>query len=86
MAHSDHLVGALIITVSVMALAEVGRPLRFINVALGIWLTLAPWVLEGASPAGSAGSIAAGLAVAALSLPRGKRGREHFGNWDRFIV
>ena len=86
MADSDHLVGALIVTVSVMALAEVGRPLRFINVAFGLWLVLAPWILEGESLFGSLAGVAVGLVVAALSLPRGKRGAEHFGNWDRFIV
>lgn len=86
MAHSDHLVGALIVTVAVMALAEVGRPLRFINVLFGLWLIAAPWVLDGESLVASFVSVAIGLAVVALSLPRGKRGEEHFGSWDRFIV
>ena len=49
MAHSDHLVGALIATVAVMAMAEVGRLLRFINAAFGLWLVAAPWILDGAS-------------------------------------
>jgi len=86
MSHSDHLVGALIVTVSVMAFAEVGRPLRFVNVAFGLWLIAAPWFLEGESLVASLTGVVVGLAVVALSLPRGRRGREHFGNWDRFIV
>jgi hypothetical protein len=44
-ANSDHLVGALIITVAVCAMAEVARPLRFLNVAFGFWLIAAPWLL-----------------------------------------
>ncbi|HEX7028198.1 MAG TPA: vitamin K epoxide reductase family protein, partial [Gammaproteobacteria bacterium] len=48
MADSDHLVGALIVTVAVIALAEVARALRFINVLLGAWLIAAPWLLDGA--------------------------------------
>jgi hypothetical protein len=36
MANSDHLVGALVITVAVCAMAEVARPLRFINVLFGL--------------------------------------------------
>jgi hypothetical protein len=32
-ANSDHLVGALIITIAVCAMAEVARPLPFLNVA-----------------------------------------------------
>jgi hypothetical protein len=31
LANSDHLVGALVITVAVIAMAEVGRALRFLN-------------------------------------------------------
>lgn len=86
MAHSDHLVGALIFTVAVMAMAEVGRLLRFINVALGLWLMLAPWILEGASLPASVAGLVIGAAVIGLSLPRGRRGPEHYGNWDRFVL
>jgi len=86
LAHSDHLVGALIVTVAVMALAEVGRPLRFINVAFGLWLVSAPWVLDGGSVAGAVAGVAAGIAVILLSLPRGARSREHYGSWDRLVV
>lgn len=86
MANSDHLVGALIFTVAVTALAEVGRLLRFINLPLGLWLLAAPWILDGASLPASAISVVIGLAVVALSLPRGARGDEHYGNWDRFVL
>lgn len=86
MAHSDHLVGALIVTVAVMAMAEVGRPLRFINVAFGLWLIAAPWVLDGASPVAAAAGVAIGFAVILLSLPRGQRSSEHYGSWDRFVL
>jgi hypothetical protein len=30
--------------------------------------------------------VALGLGLAALSLPRGRRTKEHYGGWDRFIV
>jgi hypothetical protein len=86
MAHSDHLVGALIVTVAVMAMAEVGRTLRFINVVFGLWLVVGPWVLEGASTFASWVGVATGIAVITLSLPRGTRSREHYGSWDRYVV
>jgi len=86
MAHSDHLVGALIITVAVMAMAEVARPLRFINVAFGLWLIAAPWVLDGASRIAAAASVAIGAAVIVLSLQGGRRSAEHYGSWDRFVL
>jgi nucleoside-diphosphate-sugar epimerase/uncharacterized membrane protein len=86
MANSDYLVGALIITVAVTAMAEVGRALRLINVAFGFWLIAAPWILHGTSPLAACASVAVGTAVAVLSLPRGRRSSEHYGSWDCFIV
>jgi hypothetical protein len=86
MADSDHLVGALVFTVAVSALADVGRALRFINVAFGLWLVAAPWLLDGATTAGAAASVVLGLALVALSLPRGRLGGFSYGAWDRWVV
>ncbi|MDP3857738.1 MAG: vitamin K epoxide reductase family protein [Stagnimonas sp.] len=86
MADSDHLVGALIVTVAISAMAEVGRLLRFINVVLGLWLIASPWILSGASMAASAAGIVVGIAVVGLSLPRGRRSTEHYGSWDRLVL
>lgn len=85
-ADSDHLVGALIITVAVCAMAEVGRPLRFINIMFGVWLIAIHWFLEGGNSAATWNDVIAGLLVIGLSLPRGGRGAEHYGGWDRFVV
>jgi hypothetical protein len=86
MADSDHLVGALVVTTAVISMAEVGRPLRFINVLFGGWLVLAPWLLDGATSVASWSGAAVGIAVIGLSLPRGSRSREHYAGWDRFVV
>ncbi len=86
MADSDHLIGALIVTFAVMAMAEVGRALRFINVVLGLWLIAAPWILPGAGTAAAWAGVIVGLGVIGLSLPRGKRSEEHYGGWDRYVV
>lgn len=86
LADSDHLIGALVITIAVIAMAEVARPLRFLNCALGAWLIAAPWLLEGGSFAGGVSGVIAGLLLLGLSLPRGSRSREHYGSWDRLIV
>lgn len=69
-----------------MAMGEVGRLLRFINVAFGLWLAAAPWVLDGTDTAASVAGTIAGVAVIALSLPRGRRSGEHYGSWDRRIL
>ena len=85
-ANSDHLVGALIITISVCATAEVARPLRFLNVPFGLWLLGAPWLLAGATTGAALNDAIAGLVVIGLSLPRGRRSKEHYGSWDRYVV
>lgn len=86
LADSDHLVGALVITTAVIAMAEVARPLRFINVLFGAWLLIAPWLLDGGTLVGTGLDVVAGVLLIALSLPRGTRSGEHYGTWDRFIV
>lgn len=84
-ADSDHFIGAMIIVVAVIALAEVARPARFLNLPLGLWLMIAPWFLTGATLASRCNSALMGLAVVLLSLPLGKL-REHYGTFDRMVV
>jgi hypothetical protein len=86
MANSDHLIGSLTITVAIIATAEVARALRLVNVALGAWLFIAPWVLTGHSAVATVVSLALGVALIALSLPRGPRSQEHYAGWDRYIL
>jgi hypothetical protein len=86
MANSDHLVGALVVTVSVIALAEVARAFRFVNVAFGLWLVVAPWLLEGSvTPVAAWSSVIVGLVLTGLAIPRGPI-ENRYGSWDRFIV
>jgi nucleoside-diphosphate-sugar epimerase/uncharacterized membrane protein len=83
-ANNDHLIGALVLTVTVIALAEMARPLRYVNVAFGAWLLAAPWVLDGDSTFGSFASLTAGALLIVLALPRGAI-HNHYGAWDRVI-
>jgi hypothetical protein len=48
-ANSDHLIGSLVITIAITALAESARPARFLNIVLAIPLMAAPWILDGGS-------------------------------------
>jgi len=86
MANSDYTMGALTITVAVIATAEVARLLRFLNALFGVWLVAAPFLLEGGSTLATAISILLGLALVALSIPRGRRSGEHYASWDRFVM
>ncbi|MDX0994284.1 NAD-dependent epimerase/dehydratase family protein [Sinorhizobium medicae] len=84
--HSDHVLGCVVILVAVTAMAEVVRPVRFLNVVLGAWVAASPLLLDGDSAIGTLADVAMGLALIALSLPRGTRSEEHYGGWDRAIV
>ena len=83
-ADSNHLVGALVLVVAVVATAEVVRLGRFLNVVAGAWLVVAPWILDGADPAAQVITTLAGAALIVLSLPRGPQ-REHYGTADRHV-
>jgi uncharacterized membrane protein len=86
MAASDHLIGALLVTFSVMAMAEVARPIRFINATFGLWLLAAPWLLGGVSSNGAVwNSILTGILLIALALPRGEI-KNSYATWDRYLV
>jgi hypothetical protein len=78
----DHLVGALVVVVAVIAMAEVARPARLLDVPLGLALVIAPWFLDGATAAWAWTTAALGLVVALLGVPVGRL-RDHYGAYDR---
>jgi hypothetical protein len=83
-AHSDHLIGALVVTVAMIALADVGRAARFVNVVFGAWFIAAPWLLSGDTTAAAWNDVAVGVALVLLSLRRGPV-VERYGSWQRLI-
>lgn len=86
MADSDHMVGLLVLTFTIIALAEVGRATRFINIPFGIWLIAAPWLLDGvASPLAIWNGVICGVLLIALAIPRGAI-KDSYAGWDRYIV
>ncbi|MCY1553673.1 hypothetical protein D9M68_901800 [compost metagenome] len=84
-ADNDHVIGSLVITFAIMALAEVARPLRWVNGAFGAWLLLSPWLLDGHSLAGGVFTGVSGLSLMALCRPRGAI-LSHYGAWDRYLM
>lgn len=84
-ANNNYLVGPLVAVVAASAMAEVGRPARFANVILGLWLVAAPWLLGGATTGSTTNDIVAGIALIALSLPRGAV-RDQYAGWQPYIV
>jgi uncharacterized membrane protein len=85
MANSDHLVGSLVVTFSIMAMAEVGRTLRFANILFGLWLVAAPWFLEGVSSGMATwNSVVVGILLVLLAIPKGAI-RYRYAGWNRYI-
>lgn len=83
MANADHLIGALTLTVTVTALAEVMRPMRFVNALLGLVLLVTPFVYD-AGTASMISSIICGIALIGLSIPSGPI-RYHYAGWDKVL-
>ena len=85
MANSDHLVGALVVTVAITAWAEVARPVRFVNALFGAWLVAAPWFLDGVgSSLAIWNGMVSGALLIILSIPKGPV-RDSYAGWNRFV-
>lgn len=84
MADADHLIGSLVITVSIIACAEAARAVRYLNIVLGLALLVTPFAF-GAGMAAVLASIVAGLLLVAASLRRGPV-RSRYGSWEAVIV
>jgi len=80
----DYLIGALIVTWSVIAYGEIIRPARLLNVPMGAVLIAGAWLAEGHTVTSAWADVAVGVAVALLSLPRG-RIDEQFASWNRVL-
>jgi len=81
----NHLGGALAIVFAVMAMAEVIRSLRYLNVLLGLVLVVLPWFIEDINVAFTLSTSLTGLLVMALSFSKGKI-KEKYGLWDKYVV
>ena len=78
---NDQLIGPIVASLAIIAMWEIARPLRWINVVLGGWLLIAPWVL-GHAPDARWNSLAAGTLVLGFSLVKGKRTHQTGGGWS----
>jgi hypothetical protein len=85
MADSDHVVGALVLTIAAISTAEVVRALRLVNLLFAAWLLIAPFATTGTTAAARWNDIVAAIAVGALALPRGPV-RDRYAGWNRFVV
>jgi hypothetical protein len=78
---NDRLIGPIVASLAIIAMWEIARPLRWINVAVGGWLLIAPWVL-GHAPDARWNSLAAGALILGFSLVKGTRTHPVGGDWS----
>lgn len=78
-ADAAHLGGAAILVLAVTAMAEVARPLRYLNLAVAAVVAVSVWL---GSPDAVYGAVVttSALSAGALSWPRGEI-RERYGDW-----
>jgi uncharacterized membrane protein len=84
-ADSNHLAGALVVTWAVIAFGQVARAARLLNIPLGVWIAISPWVLSGATGTSRWVDVFAGLLLVALSIRRGHI-EERFAGWNRLLI
>lgn len=83
-ANNNYVIGALIITFSVIATSEVARPVRFLNMFLGLWMIASPWILGSAQTEAILASVTTGAVLIPLSIPKGKV-KDRRGDYDNHI-
>jgi Vitamin K epoxide reductase family len=83
-ANCDHLIGALVVTVAIVATAEVTRIARLINISLGAALIVAALVFARGDILVLSSELISGLLLVVLSIPRGEI-IERYAGWDRFV-
>ena len=76
---SHHIVGPLIVSFGMIALSESMRSMRWVNVGLGLWLIVAPFVFRYLALDTSL----IGAAIMGLSLIKGTRREQLGGGWTR---
>ncbi|MBI0398111.1 vitamin K epoxide reductase family protein [Cyclobacterium marinum] len=81
----NHLGGALAIVFAVMAMAEVLRSLRYLNVLLGLILAVMPWFIEDVNIVFTLSTSLTGLLIMVLSFAKGEI-TEKYGLWDKYVV
>jgi hypothetical protein len=83
-ATSDRIAGALVVSLSFVAVWEFMRGLRLANRPIALWLAVSPALFQPAIEV-AASTVASALVVLALSFVRGEIGRPYGGGWRALV-
>lgn len=78
----ERIVGSVVIVVAALAIRDVTRPVRFVNVFTGLALLIAPWVFAYDLTPAIAVSALTGIALLGLALVRGRVSHHYAGGWS----
>lgn len=77
---NDEIVGPLVASFAIIAMAEVTRSIRWLNFILGLWLIVAPWLFHFPRMP-RLNSLVVGICISTLALIRGKISTRMGGGW-----
>ena len=77
---SDLIVGPIAASLSIVAMSQVTRSVRWATVPLGFWAIVSPWVL-GAPAAARVSGLVAGVVLLATPWVAGRRTARFGGGW-----
>jgi hypothetical protein len=83
-ADSNHLVGAIIVSISIIAMSEVVRIGRFLNILCALWLIMALWIFGNPGGAVLWTQLAAGILLILVTFKKGIIKDEH-GGYNQYI-
>ncbi len=84
-ADHNNVAGALIITFGIIAMSDVARSVRLMNVIVGLWLIVIPWTLDINHDVSFWSSILSGAAIILLSIRKGIIGEKR-GGFENHVV
>lgn len=87
-ANINYVLGAVIWMIAIIALAEVIRAARFVNILAAIALMVLPWLLPGGGEnmiLNALNNLAVGALVIVLSIPLGKI-KNVYGSWNSLVI
>ena len=81
---NDHIMGPIAASFAFIAIWQLMRPLRWIELVVGAWLLAAPWILGyGTAPTGN--SLVVGLLLAVLAFLGARTNKRFGGGWASLL-
>lgn len=80
---NDAVLGPVVVALASLAAWEVARPLRRLNILLGVWLLLAPWLLPGTSWISTLNDSACAALLIAFGASGGQVRGKFGGGWSK---